>query len=665
MSRQEASLKTLVICDRHDVSWIETAKSENGTSWDLMLLRVSGAWFQRQHGAALASVQGARLLDVASFAPAANRDVSRFMVDTIHWLPSFDVGGRILGEWLQEADGNAWWSLEITEKSSFRGPLVERLFNLALVREALATGTYDRLWIRIADPLLANAIAAASGIATIRHLDAPSRAAHGFVRAYWSRALAAVVRFTAVRILVALTRWTATVPAGGLGIFTLFPYWWIEPFGARPSERFFSAPPAKERAHYAAWITWPGKIWRQRSALRRTLQRTPIVPLQRFVSWRKALGVFSPSRFLRFLRAHRAVNRHLVVHFKDADVSSLIADELTTSMSDAELFFDEILHSAVSGYLTAVRPAALAFRVEGQPWEHAVVSASRRASVPLIGFFHSMFGDNYPALRYAPGEVAGADHGAGPRPLAQRLLVSGSTAEAYLLRDGYHASAVARCGPQRHASFVEFLRTRPSRESLRQRLGLAPDIPVYFVAIAIVEAETEGLFACIEEALAGQSTFQLLIKTHPNRPGGDASMQAAVATLGRERVGFVPAGADMYEYLAASDTMVCIGSTVAFEAMALDVMPIVYEHAATFAATSLRAFEDALYVVNSPAAMRLAVEECASDAPAARARRTRWAATVSGVFGDLQIPLEEQLQRALAQLGVAGYASEVSSNGIR
>jgi hypothetical protein len=107
----------------------------------------------------------------------------------------------------------------------------------------------------------------------------------------------------------------------------------------------------------------------------------------------------------------------------------------------------------------------------------------------------------------------------------------------------------------------------------------------------------------------------------------------------------------MYEYLAASDTMICIGSTVAFEAMALGVMPIVYEHPGTLAVTSLRAFDDALYVVNSADAMRVALSETGSSAPGAARRRARFAATVEGVFGDLSAPLEGQLAGALAALG--------------
>ena len=652
--------RTLVVCDTHDVGWVDAAKAaaQAGDTWNLLLLGAGQVWFEREHGHTLAALGAARLLDVAALAPAANRQVSEFMVDLVHRLPSFDVGGTTLAARLQEGDRNLWWSLEITEKSSFRGSLVERLYYLGLVQEAARTHIYDRLWLRIGDDRLAEAMAAGAGIGDVRRTDARHpRRRWSFARAYWSRAVASLVRFAAVRGVMTLTRWSASrLERDAVGIFTLFPYWWIEPFGTKPAERFFSAPLRGVTSQYVAWVTGPSRIWRHRQALQRTLKQTSLLPLQQFVSWKSALRVLSPARFRRLARAQRAVQRELSVRFHGTDVSPLVAKDMAASMADGELFFDDLVYAGIRGYIGAARPSVLAYRVECQPWEHALVRAALDGGAPIVGFFHSMYGVNYPALRFARGEVRGTDQGAGARPLPGKMLVSGSTVEGYLVGDGYPAAAIARCGPQRHNSFVQFLRARPARADLRARLQLPAGVPVYFVAIAIVEVETEGLFACLEQALAGEQAFHLLIKTHPNRPSGDASMHAAIASLGSDKVTRVPAGAEMYDYIAAADTMVCIGSTIAFEAIALDVMPVVYEHPGTFAATSLRAFEDALYVVNSPASMRAALQETRENAPGAQERRLRWPQTLAGAFGDLHTPLEDQLQRALAQLGVAAHA---------
>ena len=150
------------MCDTHDVGWVDAARRESQAEdrWDVLLLGVSEIWFQREHGQTIAALGGARLLDVAALAARANRDVSEFMVDLVHRLPSFEVGGTTLAALLQEQGRNLWWSLEISEKSSFRGALVERLYRLALLTAALRADRYDRLWLRIDDGCLADVIAA-------------------------------------------------------------------------------------------------------------------------------------------------------------------------------------------------------------------------------------------------------------------------------------------------------------------------------------------------------------------------------------------------------------------------------------------------------------------------------------------------------------------------
>jgi hypothetical protein len=380
-----------------------------------------------------------------------------------------------------------------------------------------------------------------------------------------------------------------------------------------------------------------------------TVERRHITPLQRFVALRDALGLLSPVRFLKLSGVRRAV-RGLTSRFGRFDISRLVAAEIVTSMTDAELFFDHLVERGMARYLGAVKPTTLLYRVEGQPWENALLASAHRTGTHVLGFFHSPFGENYPALRFAREEIAGSGNGAGPRPLPHGMLVCGPTVRGHLEADGYPAARIAECGPQRHAGFVRVLREQPGRAELRRRLGLPQEQTIHYVALAIVEAETDGLFACLEPALESAGDFRLLIKTHPNRPRGDASLDAAVRLIGAGRTNYVPPGADMYDYLAASDTMICIGSTVAFEAMALGVMPVVYEHPGTFAATSLRAFDAALYVVNSPATMRQALAEIAEAAPAARARRARFDEVVRGVFGDLETPLDRQLSRAMAAL---------------
>ena len=646
----------LVVCDSFDATWMARARAESraGDVWHVLVLRVSADRFAGRHGAALASIGTVLVADVAALAGPAHRDVAPFVLDLLAGLPGARLGRATLGAWLDDPARNLWWSLEISERSPFRSRIIERLYHLALVARAAESIGSDEIWIELHDTELAETIAAADGLSVKRPAAARTAfpvTAAAFTFRYWARAAMAFGRWAAVRLVVAGSRWP-NVPAGraAVGMFTIYPYWWIQPFAPGAVDRFFSAPP--DTAHYAAWLMWPRQLWRNRREIAQTVERRHITPLQRFVSLRDALGLLSPARFLKLLRVRGAVRR-LTSRFGRFDISRLVANEIVASLTDAELFFDHLIERGVARYLTTVKPTTVLYRFEGQPWENALLASAHRTGTRVLGFFHSPFGENYPALRFARDEIAGPGHGAGPRPLPDGMLVCGTTVRRHLEADGYPTSRIAECGPQRHAGFVRFLRQRPARAELRGRFGMPQDIPIHYVALAIVEAETDGLFACLEAALESAGDFRLLIKTHPNRPRGDASLDAAVRSIGAGRTEYVPPGADMYDYLAASDTMICIGSTVAFEAMALGVMPVVYEHPGTFAATSLRAFDEALYVVNSPATMRRALAEIADGAPAARARRTRFDEVVRGVFGDLETPLDLQLSRAMAGLAAA------------
>jgi hypothetical protein len=291
------------------------------------------------------------------------------------------------------------------------------------------------------------------------------------------------------------------------------------------------------------------------------------------------------------------------------------------------------------------------YRVEFQPMENAILRGLE-GGVQRVGFFHSPFGRYYLPLRLAPAELDPPDSGgaAGPRPLPEAVVACGPLARRYLAADGYPVARVALCGPQRHQAFLDFRASLATRAALRDRLQIPQERTIVFVALAIVEEETEALFMALTEACREEINVHVLIKTHPNRPDGDAAMADALHVLGPDRARVLPGSANMYEYMAAADAMLCIGSTIAFEAMAVGVMHIAFEHPGTYAATSLGAFTDALFVARTPEELRAALVAVLERSEPARARQLRWPQTIGEVFGQLDVPLRRQLRDALAAL---------------
>lgn len=103
----------------------------------------------------------------------------------------------------------------------------------------------------------------------------------------------------------------------------------------------------------------------------------------------------------------------------------------------------------------------------------------------------------------------------------------------------------------------------------------------------------------------------------------------------------------LYDYLGASDAMVTPGSALAFEAIALGVMPIVYEWPGGFNAHSFADFSHACFLVRDPDEMQAALRAVLGDSPAAAERRASWPALLREIYTDLRTPPSEQLAIAL------------------
>ncbi|MDQ3516675.1 MAG: hypothetical protein M3403_07905, partial [Gemmatimonadota bacterium] len=231
------------------------------------------------------------------------------------------------------------------------------------------------------------------------------------------------------------------------------------------------------------------------------------------------------------------------------------------------------------------------------------------------------------------------------RPLPDSFFVCGPAGERLLRADEVRQS-IQQVGPQRHASMLRYMRNRPNRNEIRRSLGLSPGDQVLLVGIAIVEAETAALLDAVYEACCATG-HRVLVRTHPNRPRSGEAVAASLARWeeGRARI---LSGGSLYEQLDAADAAVMIGSTAAFEAMALGTMPIIFEFRGTYPATSLREYEDGLYTAADALELRAALDEISAPlAEGALRRAAAWPRLVEDVFGDLQGSLAAQFSAAV------------------
>ncbi len=651
--------RRLLIADRYDASAIEEVMREPApdVTWDILLLGLSNAWFRWRHPSGAGTGRW-QLVDPVPHAAAASEQAGDFIVHLVERLPRQDLGGATLRDLLDMPGGTDWWFLEITEKGPFRGPLVSQLYHLALARSVIGHAAYDHVRAQIASPSLAQIFRRAAGSpSALRVLDTgpPGRGRwwdrHPLVR-YWVHVAVAIGRITAVKAFLTIAGIRAGAAPSGLAAFTFYPAWWGKPFSPEASDRFFSHLAEAGARGYLAWLTSARALWRNPRAAAGVLRSRGLVPLQAHLRLRDLAPLLSVRRFHRAWRFERHVRPALREPFAGFDVGPLVGAEVSRSLTGTERWLSTLLARAVRRAVAVGAPRWLLYRLEFQPFENALLRglAGRARGV---GFLHYPFGRHYLSTRFARGEVPRYLRGADPgwdRPLPVGVIACGEAGIGHVTDGGYPRERCAACGPQRFGRLLDYRRTRESREAVRRRLGLPLDRAVFFVTLAIVEEDTQALFGALAAGLHPDRDPLLVVRPHPNRPLGDPALTAALARFGPGSAVLMDPGHDIYDLMVASDAMICIGSMIAFEAMALDCMPLVFENPSSFPALSLAEFAEGLFVVRDEREMNAALRSTAEAGEEVRARRQQWPDLLHRVLGDLETPLPLQLTRALARL---------------
>jgi glycosyltransferase involved in cell wall biosynthesis len=535
--------------------------------------------------------------------------------------------------------------------------LISRLYQLARTRVAVNRGNYSQITIDIEDFPLRAAIAGAQDVSPV--VDVGQRRSRSLI-ASARRALRAalripqgIARLAGWRLVLVYAGWQLPeLPDRPLLSYTHVPKWWTALSGVAPRDRFLPLAKCGGVDGYFAWLDAPSRLWRQREAIGRLIAAERLWPLQRAIRLRDAWMIARPARLGALARVWKWASG-LDCRFLGFPVGPVIAEEVQRCLSSGELVQDTLVTAAVSRAVSQLKPRAIVYRAELATSEHALV-AGAGGQTCTIGFIHYPFWENYLGMRFTAREKkkwlgTAVD---GDRPLPDAFICNGVLLARHLESDGVPRDRVALCGPQRLAGLVAFQQRARSRDDLRSALGFSGPAPIVFVALAVRERDTEALFAALFEALHGRGDVRLIIRTHPNRPTGDAALRAAIDALGPGRAHFVPDGADLYEWLALADVMVCIGSTVAFEAMALGIPAIVFQNPATFDVNGLNEYRDALFVVRDGRELGAALQAVFDGAASVEMKRRHWPETLDGVLGDRARPLGGQLSAAFATLGV-------------
>lgn len=594
--------------------------------------------------------EGVAFVDVAPLAAAA-RDALRSFVPAFYaGLPGRPMAdGRTLSETLFPGDAQAWWLTDLSEKSIFRGHLIERLYALALVREAIEQHRPDHVWLGLRDEPLAECLQQGlQGSATVRRLDAPSkaRANHGLRARLLT--LGTALEFILVRLLlVGMNSRRVRSARGRLVFFSFYPAWWRNAWEGKDkrTEVFFQGLPRRLAEHqeytseYAVWLVGSPFDWlRKLRRLRELAATADINVLQKSCPLSAVYRLFGRSVRGVVGRVRRLSEAALTGQFAGFPIGELLRDELLHTVSDRELYRNLLLRESTRG-LVPGGGGAFIFRVEFQPFERALLQGIGGAC-KSFGFQHSSVGEDYLSHRFPSAEVHALDHDAAAARFPDYFLCTGWIPAQILLDNGFAPDRVVVCGAVRYPELRRLLALPQAPQQSTQEKS------TILVPVSLDRQEALSLAAVLAEAVRGrESRLCIRVKGHP--ADDHSARVAGFLCQGNPllSVEIMPAGGTLYEGIVASRALVMTGSTVGLEALALGVVPIVYQngHMFSYTMSSLQAVRDAVVIVGNVAELATALDRVLAETVPFAELREKWLLAVDSMLGGLHGEAPEDL----------------------
>jgi hypothetical protein len=220
--------------------------------------------------------------------------------------------------------------------------------------------------------------------------------------------------------------------------------------------------------------------------------------------------------------------------------------------------------------IDALTPAVVLTYAEAGGWGRALMLEARRRQVPSVGVQHGFIYRHWLNYRHEADEMqpAGTDAGC---PIPDLTLVFDRYAETHLREAGHFpAASLAVTGNFRLDQLVAHCNElRPMRDALRREFTLTPDQPL--VVLAAKFSEIKDALPELAEAVRQLPGMRLVIKPHPaETPDVYGSVVNGIANISVAGM-----NTDLARLLTAADALVTMNSTVAIDALALQLPSLV------------------------------------------------------------------------------------------
>ena len=673
---QTSEFPMLVITDSSPQAWIDRVcmVSRVNLVVEVLPLGISRDHYRASHGILLERLGKWKFAETAQASEQARQlireCVPQFMVELRN--RQFGAEGSLLDQF--QHDGfNAWWFLEVSEKSAYRGLLINRLFYLALVRSIINATLCRKVYLCLADTVLSQSLA--NGLSRLNvdcvKVEVEGRVASpgalSWLSVHLKNALGVGIFQVLQQLMVRGLRISNSQlpPSQSVLLFSFYPRMWSFPYSEEASEWFFGHfpkfLPAQQPAYYSIWLTaWPWEIWKRRRELRSFFRHQKAFFLMRFVGLRAIAGLLHPKWWLLHFRLSNVQGRSKSLYFASFDVGNMVYEELHRSLSSSEFFHDLLLVRAWRSLSKSLLVTAVLYRLEFQPFENAILyGIAGRART--VAFQHSSFGRNYLPYHFVPGELGFPRH-AGSMPLADLVVMSGEFGREVMLKNGYRSEAVEVCGPLRYRKLLSRVSQLSDRSAEAcKRLGVNRTTKILVVATSVSRQDAEGLLAALQECAAVLGGAMIMFRSHPALPLEKEFLEAARSCAGLSQSRVLGSVEELYDALLLANAAVVNNSTVAFEALVLGVAPVIFDSGSVFDPKAMESDEWAGMIASNAEQLGLVLRSTMEGGEELVAKRRQLIEQAKTWFDQ---PEKDPYLRFLNLLEKHGILSGLSNSGV-
>lgn len=591
--------RILVITDQVRAGWVREAhRSKADARWFSIVLGASASRYLRRNQEAFRSLEH-NVIPLADYVERAQSQLQAFYPEFVYHFPRYiRLNGLTLLELLrQKNDINLWWLTETCEKSPLRGPLVNQLYALALLSQALDKEYFDEIWLWLEDKDLRACIAAGLSAAGCRvrsfrvrsQLGAKQRLIRG--RGHLVRLLILRLWVVANALLSRLVLFLGKVrPPGSdagrplIGLYSRYPVLWRNPYTFDQSERYFSHLTARlrkeaEAFYFVALSDQPWQLYKRRQHLQAIFSNQNIVPLVLYLTVADLLHLLLDlSLPIRYLRYRWQMARALRVSFLNWDISRLWDAELRRALTGIEVQQNLLLMAAVRRLTSKLRISALINPLEFQPMERAIWAGARGRTV-TVAVQHSTFCRNHFMYFFKENELQDyvGNKLVDASPLPDYCLVAGVWPYKVMLRNGISPERLGICGAIRYNDLLLENGDLQKQRRLREELG----VPLEKLAVLVLTPQSHDESIDLIETLAQAALelderFVFLFRCHYHCRVENQIERLFARLASRVNYRILDTNGSIYDQIRASNVVLVGGTSAALEALALGRLPIVY-----------------------------------------------------------------------------------------